>query len=471
MRPDGLGATIMPHGVLYRGAKEKEIRTGIIKADRLEAVIGLAPNMFYGTDIPAYVLVLRGTAPRPVARRGKILFINADREFTAGRAQNYLGPQHAEKIVAAYHAWRDIPGFARVVDISELAYNDFNLNIRRYVDNTPPAEPQDVRAHLYGGVPKAEVSAHAGRFAAYGIDVHSLFTERDSSYYDFPLGGTQRVVDQIPELVASKEAELWEAFDDWWNRHVKHIIELPDTKRVMDARADLLDSFVTAMEPLGILDRFQLAGVIASWWGGVQYDMRTLAFHDFSDVVQGWLTTIEAAFAEDEDEDLKIRQNRSTEKRRAREHRVVPLLIPDYMNALQKAEASQAKMEAQVKAAAGGEDADPGQTLSPDDAKELKANISAAKRQMKQLEAEFVSQLSQSAVKLDDEAKELLVLRIIKSDLKERLDAQVAAGRRSLADCYWKWSDKYAVGLRDLETRCDFANQRFNAYLQELGYA
>ncbi|MGA2830498.1 MAG: class I SAM-dependent DNA methyltransferase [Streptosporangiaceae bacterium] len=314
LEPDGLGATVMPHGVLFRGGKEKEIRTKIIQADRIEAVIGLASNLFYGTGIPACILVLRGTAPRPAARRGKVLFVNADREFAAGRAQNDLGPQHAEKIAAAYQAWRDIPGFARIVDISELADNDFNLNIRRYVDNTPPPEPQDVRAHLHGGVPKAEVRAHEAPFAAYGIDVHSLFAERDRDYYDFPPDGWQQTADRIAVLATPKEAELREAFDDWWNRHVKHIIELPDTKQVMDTRADLLDSFVATLEPLGVLDRFQLSGVIASWWGGVQYDVRALAAHGFSGVIQGWLTTIEAAFGEDDDEDVRDKQKRAAER-------------------------------------------------------------------------------------------------------------------------------------------------------------
>src|SRR5262249_23766427 len=150
--------------------------------------------------------------------------------------------------------------------------NDFNINIRRYVDNTPPPEPQDVRAHLHGGIPKAEIEAHAGQFAAYGINVFSLFTERDNSYCDFPPSGGQSVVDEIPSLAAPKEAELHEAFDDWWARQVKYITELPDTKRIMETRADLLNSFVAALEPLGVLDRFQLAGVIASWWGDIQYD-------------------------------------------------------------------------------------------------------------------------------------------------------------------------------------------------------
>jgi type I restriction enzyme M protein len=417
LKPDGLGATVMPHGVLFRGGAEKDIRTGIIRADRLEAVIGLAPNLFYGTGIPACILVLRGTAPRPDGRRGKILIINADREFTSGRAQNYLGPQHVEEIVAAYHDYRDIPGFARVVDTSELADNDFNLNIRRYVDSTPPPEPQDVRAHLHGGVPKAEVRTHEGRFVAYGIDVHSLFTERNSGYYDFRPAGWQQAAEQIPELAAAKEAELHEAFDDWWRRHVKHIIELPDTRQVMDTRKDLLDSFVTALEPLGVLDRFQLAGVVASWWGEIQYDIRTLAFHRFSGVVQGWLTTIEAAFAADEDEDARDKQQLAAEKRKAREHRVVPVLIPDYLTALEEAETYRADLDAQVKAATAppdDEDDVSAETLSLEDLKTLKADLATAKREVKRLENEFVDRLRQAVVKLDAETEESLVIRVLK---------------------------------------------------------
>ncbi len=217
LEPDGLGATVMPHGVLFRGGKEKDIRTGIIEADRLEAVVGLAPNLFYGTGIPACILVLRGAVPRRAGRHGKILFINADREFTAGRAQNYLDPRHVEKIVSAFREYHDIPDFARVVDIAELRDNDFNLNIRRYVDNAPPPEPQDVRAHLPGGVPEAEVRAHAGSFAAYGIEVDSLFSaaERTRGYLDFPPDGWHSVMDEIPGLTADKRKQLSGAFGDW----------------------------------------------------------------------------------------------------------------------------------------------------------------------------------------------------------------------------------------------------------------
>ncbi|MFF5249079.1 N-6 DNA methylase [Streptosporangium sp. NPDC000095] len=159
LTPDGIGATVMPHGVLFRGGKEKEIREGIIRDDRLEAVIGLAPNLFYGTGVPACVLVLRGSDPRPKDRRGKVLFINADGEFTHGRAQNFLDAQHAEKVIAAYEEYRDIPGFARVVEIMELRENDFNLDLRRYVDSTPPPEPYMVRADEWESQARALVRA------------------------------------------------------------------------------------------------------------------------------------------------------------------------------------------------------------------------------------------------------------------------------------------------------------------------
>jgi type I restriction enzyme M protein len=474
LRPDGIGATVMPHGVLFRGSEERKIRTAIVKADRLDAVIGLAPNLFYGTGIPACILVLRGTAPRPADRRSKVLFVNADREYTAGRAQNYLDPQHAEKIVAAYKAYQDIPGFARVVEVGELEVNDYNLNIRRYVDNTPPPEPQDVRAHLHGGIPKAEVRDEQAMFAAYGVDVHALFVERDADYYDFPAEGWQRTADRIPELSRPAEERLRDAFDDWWHRHAKRLLELPDTGRVMDTRAELLGSFVGELEPLGILDRFQLAGAVASWWGDVQYDIKTLAFHKFSGVVQGWITTIQSAFAED-GEDVRDKQRLAAERRKAREHRVVPVLLPDYLNELEEAEVHRAELDAKVKAATaadGDEDSEPlEEELSPAELKVLKAELIAAKRRVRALEAEFVDRLAICASRLDAEADTDLVLRIFKADLRGRLNDRVTASRRTLIDRFRTWADKYAVTLRDLDSQRESAATHLEAYLQELGYA
>ena len=96
LKVDGVVATVMPHGVLFRGGAEGDIRRNIIEDDLLDTVIGLGPNLFYGTGIPAAILILRARGSKPRERVGKVLFINADREFGEGRAQNYLRPQDEE---------------------------------------------------------------------------------------------------------------------------------------------------------------------------------------------------------------------------------------------------------------------------------------------------------------------------------------------------------------------------------------
>src|SRR5262249_34923910 len=157
-----------PHGVLFRGGSEKEIRQKFLQEDLIEAIIGLPENLFYGASVPACIFVMRPNLTRqspnqnkPTERRGRVLFINADAEYYAGRAQNYLRPEHVEKIVSTFERYEDVPGYARRVSVSEISdvSNDWNLNIRRYVDNSPPPEPHDVRAHLFGGVPLAEVES------------------------------------------------------------------------------------------------------------------------------------------------------------------------------------------------------------------------------------------------------------------------------------------------------------------------
>ncbi len=150
--PGGMMATVMPHGVLFRGGDEKTIRQSFIDEDELEAIISLPPNLFYGTGIPACILVMRkrkgGTSGKSAERRGKVLFINADAEYAQGRAQNYLRPERIQKIASTFRRFESISGYARVVERAELAREDYNCNVRRYVDNAPPPEPiRRARSH------------------------------------------------------------------------------------------------------------------------------------------------------------------------------------------------------------------------------------------------------------------------------------------------------------------------------------
>jgi type I restriction enzyme M protein len=192
LKPGGMVVTVMPHGVLFRGGAEKNIRTGILNEDLLEAVIGLPPNLFYGTGIPACILVLRAPGAKPSERRNKVLFINADADVFQSRGKSILLPEHVEKVVSAWEEFRNVPGFARTVGREELRENDDNLNIRRYADNAPPPEPHDVRAHLHGGIPKAEVKAKENLFDAHGLNPKRLLKERDERYLDFVDGLSEK---------------------------------------------------------------------------------------------------------------------------------------------------------------------------------------------------------------------------------------------------------------------------------------
>jgi type I restriction enzyme M protein len=471
LRSQGTVATVMPHGVLFRGGAEREIRKGLLDDDLLDAVIGLAPNLFYGTGIPACILVLRAKGAKPPERRGKVLFINADAEFTAGRAQNFLLPEHVEKIVSAYHAFADIPGYATVVTHDELLANDVNLNIRRYADNAPPPEPHDVRAHLVGGIPKREVADKADLFRAHGFDPLHIFYERDAEYYNFSdvvtsKANLQEHVADDPHVLA-REAELTAAFDNWWEANAKFIVELPETRALMATRATLLDSFVSALTPDGLLDRFQIAGVIASWWGDIQFDFRALIAGGFGAVVDGWVTTITTALG-----DKKVNGNPLG-------HRLVRILLPEYLGEIVEAEARRTELDAIIKGATGdsdgeddgaGDDAGDEEALSPAALATLKKELTAAKKTVKALEQAFVAKLMDARGQLSADDAQDLVIRIARTDLKDHLDAYVADHRHLVGGALENWWDKYAVTLRMIASDRDSASARLNKFLQDLGY-
>ena len=133
---------VMPHGVLFRGAAEGKIRQGLLQDDLFEAVIGLAPNLFYGTGIPASILVLNRNKPR--SRTRKVLFIDASGEFEEGSNQNRLRDQDIARIAATFRSFADADKYARVVPLADIERNDWNLNISRYVDTSDPEERIDV---------------------------------------------------------------------------------------------------------------------------------------------------------------------------------------------------------------------------------------------------------------------------------------------------------------------------------------
>jgi len=156
LKSAGKGAIIMPHGVLFRGNVEADIRREIVRRGYIKGIIGLPPNLFYGTGIPACVVVL--DKENAAARKG-IFMIDASKGFLKEGNKNRLREQDIHKIVDAFNRQSEIPRFSRMVPLAEIsdAKNDFNLNLPRYVDSTEPEDLQDIDGHLRGGIPDRDI--------------------------------------------------------------------------------------------------------------------------------------------------------------------------------------------------------------------------------------------------------------------------------------------------------------------------
>jgi type I restriction enzyme M protein len=275
--------------VCFSGAaKEKLIRELFIKDDVIEAIISFPPGLFYGTGIPACVLVMNKN--KPDALRGKVLFINADREYAEGKNQNKLRPEDIEKIDFVFTHKRELPKYSRLVDKTEImAKHDYNLNIRRYVDNTPELEPEDVQAHLIGGVPALEVKVRQSDFAKFGVSTDTIFQFGRPGYLAF-----HTIINTISGIKTALESDVAlkntfashrDALGAWWSVARDDFAQLRHGKKLPDVRYELVRTIKSKLIPLGVLDEFKSAAVFVNWWQQIRYDLKTI-------VSTGWHHTL-----------------------------------------------------------------------------------------------------------------------------------------------------------------------------------
>ena len=301
LKHDGRLASVMPHGVLFRGGEEREARKHFIEQGYLEAIIGLPSNLFYGTGIPACILVMNKAG---AAERDHVLFINADREYREGKAQNHLRPEDIDKIIHAYRSDEDItvtsahdgedevgaaPMYARKVPKSEIAAEDYNCNIRRYVDNAPPPEPHDVRAHLHGGVPIVEVDSLEHYWSNYPQLREDCIIARDETYIDLsPAISTKRdIADFVAshQSVTTRHAELMQQLESWWQGSLPLVEAVAadaenqhgNAGNVYAMRSAMLDSIEQELATQTLLTDSQVRGAFANYMAELKADFKSIA--------------------------------------------------------------------------------------------------------------------------------------------------------------------------------------------------
>jgi len=495
LKADGRLATVMPHGVLFRGGEEREARQHFIDKGYLEAVIGLPANLFYGTGIPACILVLNKAGAR---ERDHVLFINADRGYREGKAQNHLRAEDVDKIVHAYREGKDIPAYARRVPVSEIQAEDYNCNIRRYVDNAPPPEPQDVRAHLHGGVPLAEIDALGRYWRNYEGLRDACFVARngDARYADFvPALADRRAIAELVSQhpgVQRAQATFLQTLEAWWQQHLPLIEALaPDadnqharTTNVYELRAALLEGIERTFADQQLLTRYQVRGAFAKYYKLLASDFKSIA-------ASGW----GAELIPDDD--------------------ILQSQFPQILATLEQQQARLAELQA-LFAAAGEEDfedTDDTGVLPADEVKTLKASLKEAKGNAKAAKkdpafgdaesfrreaARIEAQLARHR-RLEDEAKklkaEIRATEKSRDDLVEKAREKISRDeartiiverlRKLLIDSYRRYLradqraavaaienlwEKYAVTAKQIEAGRDAASAKLRAFLVELGY-
>lgn len=177
IKPDGIMAILLPHGVLFRGGSEETIRTRLVEANNIDTIIGLPGSVFYGTGIPTIIMVLKKQRSND-----DVLFIDASQGFVKDGKNNLLRARDIERIVDTVHARQDVGYFARVVSRDEIRENDYNLNIPRYISATLPPEPVDFFATINGGIPVSEIDALAEYWDVLPGLRQALFDEDAGGY-------------------------------------------------------------------------------------------------------------------------------------------------------------------------------------------------------------------------------------------------------------------------------------------------
>ena len=271
LRSTGKGACILPHGVLFRGNAEAEIRRNLIRKGYIKGIVGLPANLFYGTGIPACIVVIDKEDSQA---RKDIFMIDASEGFIKDGPKNRLRSQDLHKIVDAFNNQLEIPGYSRMVPFDEIEKkNDFNLNLPRYIDSRKAEDRQDIEGHLRGGIPARDVDELEAYWKVCPYLKTALFSENRPGYLDLEVETSEikTAIYEHPEFT-SFIASMNKLFEEWRDRIAKSLKALDvgcDPKVVIfELSEDLLAHYTD--KPL--IDKYDVYQHLMNYWSDVMHD-------------------------------------------------------------------------------------------------------------------------------------------------------------------------------------------------------
>ena len=317
LKSTGKGAIIMPHGVLFRGNREADIRRGLVKRGLIKGVIGLPANLFYGTTIAACIVVI--DKENAVGRDG-IFMIDASKGFRKDGAKNRLRERDIHRIVDVFNEQKETPGYARMVPLAEIASEktDHNLNIPRYIDSSESEDLHDLGAHLRGGIPDRDIEGLGAYWEVLPGLRERLFSANGREGYS----DARVEVEEVREVVLEHEEfkaygdRMRRVLDGWRREHAPRLRELEAGDSPKGLIRDLSDNLLRRFAGLPLLDRYAAYQCLMDYWDEVMQDDVDLA------VTEGWGSgrQIRPA-AKGEEPDFSRKKGRKT-------HKYVGTLIP-----------------------------------------------------------------------------------------------------------------------------------------------
>lgn len=273
LRPAGKGACILPHGVLFRGNAEAVIRERLVKSGYLKGIIGLPPNLFYGTGIPACILVL--DKENAVARRG-VFMVDASRDFMKDGNKNRLRERDIHRIVSVFSALRDVPGYSRMVPVEEIACprNKYNLNLPRYIDSAGPEDIHSLDAHLNGGIPNRDLDALGEVWSALPGLRARLFTPLPHTDKSRLAGGRDELKDAIQDDAEYRKRarEAHEAMRAWEQKNVPLLCAFAQEGRPRELITALSESMLAAFQGVALVDAYAVYQHLMDYWADTMQD-------------------------------------------------------------------------------------------------------------------------------------------------------------------------------------------------------
>lgn len=280
LKSTGKGAVILPHGVLFRGNAEASIRKEIVNRGYISGVIGLPANLFYGTPIPACILVL--DKENSQARTG-IFMVDASKGFEKDGPKNRLRPRDMHKIIDAFTKQVEIPGYARMVPLSEIenAANDFNLNIARYIDSSEPEDIQDLHAHIQGGIPNRDIDALEAYWTAFPSLRFDLFRPLREGYSQLAVGKDE-VHATITNSVEyqSFSSTVGDLVSEWWSGHRDQLAGITSTTKPAGLINDLSENLLDIFHPRPLVDEYAVYEQLMSFWNQTMHDDVSLIMNE-----------------------------------------------------------------------------------------------------------------------------------------------------------------------------------------------